>query len=129
MLLRYALAWFILLVAALVNAFLRESVYKNALGDLRAHQLSTLTALALFGVIIWGLSRIWPLPSAKDAWRVGIIWLVLTVAFEFLFGHYVAGHSWAKLFADYNVFVGRVWPLVLLWLMIAPFLFYKTKSS
>lgn len=35
---RYALAWFFLLVAAFVHAFLREGVYKNALGKLRAHR-------------------------------------------------------------------------------------------
>ncbi|MDZ7289365.1 MAG: hypothetical protein ONB44_11320 [candidate division KSB1 bacterium] len=127
MILRYTLAWFILVIAAILNGAIREAVYKNALGDLRAHQLSTLTGIILFGVIIWGLSRLWPLPSAKQAWTVGFIWLALTIAFEFLFGHFVMGHPWSKLFHDYNIFEGRVWLLVLIWTTVAPYVFYKLR--
>jgi hypothetical protein len=127
MLIRYTLAWFILLVAAIINGAIREAVYKNSLGDLRAHQVSTLTGLTLFGVIVWGLSRWWPLQSAKQAWTVGLIWLATTIAFEFLFGHFVMGHPWSKLLHDYNIFAGRVWLLVLIWTTIAPYVFFKLK--
>lgn len=126
MLARYTLAWLLLLLVAVINGALRESVYKNALGELRAHQVSTLTAIVLFGAVIWGWSRRWPPASAKEARRVGFIWLALTFAFEFLFGHFVAGHSWPKLLADYNLLAGRVWLLLLIWITIAPYVFYRT---
>lgn len=128
MLLRYTLAWFVLMIAAIINGALREAVYKNSLGDLRAHQLSTLTGILLLGAVIWALSRIWPLASAKQAWTVGFIWLAMTIAFEFLFGHFVAGHPWSKLLHDYNLFEGRVWLLVLIWTTIAPYVFYKLQG-
>jgi|GEM_PF-3364541 len=86
MIIRYAFAWLILVVAAIINGAIREGVYKNHLGELRAHQVSTLTGIILFGVIVWGLSRLWPLASAKQAWTVGCIWLAMTIAFEFLSG-------------------------------------------
>jgi hypothetical protein len=35
---------------------------------------------------------------------IGILWLVLTVAFEFSFGHFVFGRSWEGLASDYNIF-------------------------
>ncbi|MGH7594820.1 MAG: hypothetical protein ACREOI_00620 [bacterium] len=128
MILRYTFAWIILVAAAIINGLIREAVYKNALGELRAHQLSTLIGIVLFGVIIWGLSRLWPLPSAKQAWTVGFIWLALTLAFEFLFGHFVTGHPWSKLLLhDYNIFEGRVWPLILIWVTIAPYVFYRLR--
>lgn len=127
MILRYTFAWLILMVAAIINGALREAVYKNSLGDLRAHQLSTLTGIILLGVVIWALSRIWPLASAKQAWTVGFIWLAMTIAFEFLFGHFVAGHPWSKLLQDYNILAGRVWLLVLIWTTIAPYLFYRLR--
>ena len=56
---------------------------------------------------------------------IGIFWLVLTIIFEFLFGHFVIGHSWEKLFADYNIFKGRLWLLVLLNNVIAPIISSK----
>jgi hypothetical protein len=127
MILRYTLAWLILVVAAILNGALREAVYKNSLVDLRAHQVSTLVGIILFGVIIWGLSRLWPLASAKQAWIVGFIWLALTIAFEFLFGHFVMGNPWSKLLHDYNILEGRVWLLVLIWTTIAPYVFYKLR--
>lgn len=42
MLPRYILAWFILLIVAILNATLREMFFKNRLGELHPHQLSTL---------------------------------------------------------------------------------------
>jgi hypothetical protein len=60
---------------------------------------------------------------------VGLIWLGMTVIFEFVFGHYVIGHPWRKLFHDYNLLEGRVWVLVLIWTTIAPLLFYKIRSK
>ncbi|RIK56692.1 hypothetical protein DCC62_30255 [candidate division KSB1 bacterium] len=127
MLRRYTLVWFVLMIAAIINGALREAVYKNSLGDLRAHQLSTLTGIILLGVVIWAFSRLWPLASAQQAWTVGFIWLAMTIAFEFLFGHFVAGHPWSKLLQDYNIAAGRVWLLVLIWTTIAPYVFYKIR--
>jgi len=40
--------------------------------------------------------------------------VTLTVAFEFLAGHYVFGTPWHQLVADYNIFRGRIWVLVLI---------------
>ena len=54
--------------------------------------------------------------------------LAMTVAFEFLFGHYVAGHSWDRLLHDYNLFAGRVWVVVLVWVTVAPYLFFRLRG-
>jgi hypothetical protein len=67
----------------------------------------------------------WPLESSQQALAVGIIWLCLTVAFEFLFGHYVANHPWSRLIQDYNLLSGRLWALVLLAVAAAPYVVYK----
>jgi hypothetical protein len=46
----------------------------------------------------------------------------MTVGFEFLFFHYVAGHSWADLLDANRFWEGRLWVLVLLTLALAPFI-------
>jgi hypothetical protein len=58
--------------------------------------------------------------TTRRAWAVGILWLSLTVAFEFLAGHYAFGHPWPSLLADYNALRGRVWLLVLVATFVAP---------
>ena len=129
MILRYVLAWVPMVVIAIVNAAIREGGYKRFVGELRAHQLSTLTAIILFGVYIWVVTRVWPIQSGGQALLIGLIWLGLTVAFEFLFGHYVMGNAWEKLFHDYNLLAGRVWVLVLIWITIAPYVFHRLGAS
>lgn len=53
---------------------------------------------------------------------VGALWLALTVAFEFAFGRNVSGASLESLLADYDLRRGRLWSLVLLTVLFAPWL-------
>ena len=56
-----------------------------------------------------------------------MLWLGLTVAFEFLFGHYVVGHPWPRLLYDYNLLAGRVWSLLPIRVAVAPYVFYRLR--
>jgi hypothetical protein len=58
--------------------------------------------------------------EVKTLLVVGIFWVFITIIFEFVFGHYVMGHHWQKLFADYNIFNGRLWTLVVINNIVAP---------
>ena len=44
----------------------------------------------------------------------------LSVLFEFGFGHYVEGDSWADLLDNYDVSQGNIWILILLWIAVGP---------
>lgn len=125
MIVLYLLAWIPMVLIAMGNGIIRETTYGKSLTELQAHQVSTLTAIILFSFYIWGLTSLFPLTSSFQAINIGFLWLGLTVIFEFTFGHYIAKHSWKKLLTDYNVFAGRMWVIVLLWIMIAPLLFYQ----
>jgi hypothetical protein len=125
MILRYVLAWVPMVLIAIVNGAIRELGYGKHLGELRAHQVSTMTAVLLFGLYIWALTRLWRIESPGQALTIGFIWLGLTVAFEFLFGHYVMGHPWSRLLHDYSILAGRIWVVVLIWITIAPYVFYR----
>jgi hypothetical protein len=122
---KYILAWFPMVAIAIANDVLRESSYGKRLSELAAHQVSTLTAVILFGVYVWSVVRIWRPASAAQAIAVGLLWLAMTTAFELLFGHYVAGHSWQRLLLDYNLLAGHIWLLVLVWIALAPYLFFR----
>lgn len=116
----WLLAWLGGPAIGVANGVTRELVYADRVGELTAHQISTAVALALFAGYFWLLAGRWPLPSARVALAVGATWLVLTVGFEFGFGHYVDGKSWSELLADYDLTAGHVWPLVLVWLGLGP---------
>jgi hypothetical protein len=125
---KYVLAWFPMVVIAIANGALRVAWYGKQMGELQAHQLSTLSGVVLLGIYIGVVIRIWRPETPGHALRVGLLWLGLTGAFEFLFGHYIVGHPWSKLFHDYNIFAGRVWIVVLIWVTVAPYLFYRLRK-
>lgn len=125
MILRYSLLWFALAIIAIANGSLRVFTYGTVLSDLTAHQISTVTGVLLSGLFVYFIHRIWPIESTQKAWIIGIIWLISTILFEFGFGHYIAGHSWAHLLHDYNILEGRVWSLFLLWVLIMPVVIHK----
>jgi hypothetical protein len=104
----------------IANATVRERGYRDRVGELAAHQLSTATGIALFAGYFRALERRWPLPTTRTALAVGGGWTALTILFEFGFGHYVAGDAWSKLLENYDLTTGHVWPALLLWLLVGP---------
>jgi hypothetical protein len=125
MLLAHTLAWIPMVLIAVANGVARDLGYKKHATALHAHQISTLTAAILFSIYTWAIERRWPLESAAQAIMVGGIWLLLTIAFEAGFGHFVAKHPWAELVADYDLRQGRVWLLLLLWLFALPYICHR----
>ncbi len=128
MIVKYIIAWLILPILGIINGSIREFGYKHLMGELTAHQISTLTGIVFFGLYIWFLTGVWRIESAGQAVAIGLIWLGLTILFEFVFGHYVMKHPWSRLFQDYNILKGRLWVLVLVWTTIAPYVFFRIRS-
>ena len=126
---KWLVSWVPGVPIAIANGALRVYCYQRSLPDLPAHQLSAVSFTVLFGTYVWFILRWLKLSSAQDALRLGFTWLVLTVAFEFLFGHFVMGHAWATLFHDYNILAGRIWVLVLACIAAAPGILYRIQRG
>ena len=126
---RLFLAWFAMLLVAMANGALRDLVYGRYMSELAAHQASTATDMVLLGLIMRAYVRIYPPPCARHAVLVGLSWAALTIAFEFLFFHYIGGRSWTELLSNYNILAGRVWVLVPLWVAVAPYLFFRLRRA
>jgi predicted membrane-bound spermidine synthase len=125
---KYLIAWFVMLLVSVANGALRQFTFGKYLDEKSAHQISTVIGIFLLGIVIRAYVRRYPPDSGRQALLIGLLWMALTVAFEFLFFHYVGGRSWSELLANYNLFEGRVWVAVLAWVAIAPYLFFRLKS-
>jgi hypothetical protein len=104
----------------IANGVARDLLYTDRVGDRAAHQISTGTLIAALASYSRLLQRRWPIPNARTAWTIGAIWLSATVAFEFVFGHYIAGESWGSLARNYDPRDGRVWGLVPISMAVLP---------
>ena len=115
----WALGWLGVLGLALVNGAVHRA-YEPALGVLRAEQLSN--AVLVAAVLPWAawVDHRAPTSSLREALEVGVGWGALTVAFEVLAGHYLNGDDWRTLVHAYDVSAGRLWPLAVTGIALAP---------
>jgi hypothetical protein len=117
-----AAAWVVLLVVMFGNGVFRVLVLQPRLGEAGARQAACLSGI----VLILGVTHLivpWLGRRGRGAlFAIGALWLLLTVAFEFLFGHYVAGLPSPALLEEYDLRRGRLWPLVLAVTFVAPWL-------
>ena len=127
MVLKYTIAWIPMVFIAIANGAVRQLGYGRFLSELFAHQLSCLIGILLFLTYTWCLSCYWQLESFRQAFTIGLIWLTLTILFEFLFGHYVTKVPWGKLLHDYNILEGRLWVLVLIAVLMAPYAVFRIR--
>lgn len=129
MLLRASAIWLAILVLAIGNGALRESIISPRTGPQVGHVLSTILLCLLIVAAAW-FAMPWIAPGTRShALTIGAWWLLLTLAFEFLAGHYLFGEPWGKLLADYNVARGRVWLLVPIVTLFAPVLVQSLRAQ
>ena len=114
--------WGLLAVLMSLNGIFREAVLVDQFRRGIADFLSAILGIAIILGTIGAFFRAFPGWRDANPVRLAVIWTALTVAFEFIFGHYVDRKSWSELAANYEIWNGRLWPLVLLSLVIAPFL-------
>jgi hypothetical protein len=121
MLLRSLVAWLAILSLAIANGAFREAVLVRKWDAAKSHVIST-AILCLLIIVATSLMLEWIGPtSASDAIQVGLLWLALTVAFEFALGRLIVKKTWSELLADYNLLTGRVWILVPFTVFVAPY--------
>jgi hypothetical protein len=122
----FLIAWFLMIPLAIFNALLREKVYKLYFTELRSHQLSTFVFIILQLTYTFVFLSIINVDLKNQELIVyGLIWLFLTILFEFGFGHYLMKNTWEKLLNDYNIFKGRLWILVLITIAVSPLLIFS----
>src|SRR6187399_1607151 len=122
------LIWFTLMVLAIINGAVRVSFQIPWWGEQSGHVVSTLSLCLLILLAAWS-SITWIGPEhAAQTLNIGLLWLMLTLSFEFLAGHYLFGAPWSKVLAEYDVLHGRIWILVPLITFGAPWLMAKARG-
>lgn len=123
----YLLYWLPMILLAFANAALRQMVFLKLLGEHHAQQLSTLTLIVLCAVYVAFIFPKLNIISPSQAMYIGIVWMLLTVLFEFGLGRF-SGKTWTELFANYNIMNGQLWPLFLVCLALLPLVFYLLRK-
>jgi hypothetical protein len=115
-------AWLIIVPVMIANGAFREVVLRPALGPKAADIVSAALGIAIIVVLTRYLLRPMAGRAPSQLLRASVTLVILTVAFEFLFGRYVDRRSWSELIENYAIWRGHLWPLVLATLAFMPFL-------
>ena len=117
---RALVVWIGILLLASLNGAVRDLLLAPRLGDTIARALSTVILCLVVAAVTWpSVGWIGPSSTAR-ALAVGACWVALTLAFEFVGGHYLFHKPWSTLLADYDVSRGRIWVAVLVVTFLAP---------
>ena len=83
---RWIAAWLGAAAIATANGAIREATYGRHVSERNAQRLSGVSLVAALTLYFWNLQRRRPIPSGRNAARIGITWVALTIPFEFGLG-------------------------------------------
>ena len=105
------------LTEILVSGFnffvLMNLLYEPRLGVLAAHQIGMSTRIVYIFIFAYLLLRYVKEYDTEDLIHVGILWLGLTLTFEWA-GSLAIGRPVKEILIGWNIFAGYMWPYVLL---------------
>ena len=116
---RSLLVWLCFIPVAILNGGLRQYVLVRWFGEVGANALSGVLLSLFILLITWLLLPRIVRYNQKESYRIGIVWMLLTIGFEFTFG-LTGGISFRELLSAYNPMAGNLWLLVVVTTFGAP---------
>lgn len=119
--------WLIIALLAIVNAGIREKLLTPIIGPEIALPVSGLL-LSIFVFLVAYVSIPF-FPRKRNTYiLIGVGWFVLTLTFEFVFGHFVAGKPWHEILRAFDVPKGDLFVVALVTTLIAPWFSAKIRG-
>jgi hypothetical protein len=117
--------WLMEILVSGFNFFVLMSfVYEPRWGSLIAHQIGMSSRIVYIFIFAYLLLRYVKEYETRDLVHVGLLWLVLTLLFEWG-GSIVIGRPVEEILIGWNIFVGYMWPYVLLTYLLSPLIVGK----
>lgn len=117
-LLRALMVWLLIIAAESVQGGLRR-LLTSPEADFAIRQVSVILGAGVIFAITWVCLRWMRVRSAADALAIGVVWVILTLVFEFAIGR-ATGVSSERIHADYDLLHGGLMPLGLLAMALTP---------
>jgi len=120
--------WLLIVVAAIINGALREKLLTPLIGAHLSLPISGITLSVLVFVITYFTLPFFGNVKSRVYIFIGLFWIILTLAFEYLFGHYVMGKSWYEINQVFDVRNGNLFTVVLAVTAFSPWTAAKLRK-
>lgn len=123
------LVWLSLIVAEILHGVLRAIFLVPLVGEFRSDQIGVFSGSLIVIAIAATTVRWIGCHTNRELLITGLLWVVLTVAFEFLFGLLVVQMTVDELTASYRIEQGGLMPLGLLIMLFSPLIATKLLNE
>lgn len=121
------LVWASFILLAMFNGSVREYMITPHVGEHYGQAVSIVILSLAILAVSYAYFSLSPIAHTQtELLCIGIIWMVLTIVFEFTFFTAVMGEPVSEIIGSYNILRGRIWVLVPLTTLIAPSLVGRT---
>lgn len=120
--------WVLLALVAIINGVVRDKLLAPLIGARLSLPLSGVSLSLLIFCVTLIFVPVLAISSPCAFLYVGVIWVLLTLVFEFIFGHYVAGEPWGKIVEVFYIHKGNLYLLALVAAALSPFLAAKIRG-
>ena len=129
LLLKASIIWVIIALFAIMNGIFRENVLVSILGQLMAVSVSGIMLSIIVFIVTYLFFPLIGKHHTLAYFFIGLQWVVMTLMFEFVFGHYVMGKSWSSISQVFNIMDGNLFIIVLVVSLFSPILAAKLKGK
>jgi hypothetical protein len=112
--------WLLIIFAESIHGLLRTLLLAPWIGEFRARQVSVFTGAAIIFAISIATIRWIGARQRGELLRIGIVWVLLTVAFEVSLGRFIMKLDWGRISSDYDLPHGGLMGLGLLAMSVTP---------
>lgn len=123
-----SLTWLAIACLAVLNGILRQQLVAPMLGSDLALPISGITLSLMVFLVTYFSIGFFRTTKPAHYFLIGAQWVVMTLAFEFLFGHFVVGKSWGQLLQTFNIARGDLFLVVLLVSFFSPYAAARIKG-
>jgi hypothetical protein len=120
--------WLVMAAAAIGNGLLREKLLVPWLGGAVALPTSGILLSFLIFIITWIVLPVFGRLRDIRYLGLGLFWCCCTLAFEFGFGHYIAGKAWQEVLRIFNPAHGDLFSFVLLLTLLSPWIAARLRK-
>lgn len=126
--LKTSMIWLIIALLAIINGLFRENVLVGMIGPNMAVPVSGITLSMIVLIVTYVSFPLFGKHHALTYFVIGLQWVLMTLLFEFIFGHYVMGKSWFSLLQVFDIMKGDLFIIVLIVSLFSPLLVAKIKK-
>ena len=120
--------WLVIMLAESLQGTARIIFLEPVIGDFKARQLAVFTGILIILAISYFF--VWFLRAKNNLhlFSVGLLWFVLTAAFEISLGR-LLNLSWERILSDYDILNGGLMSIGLLVLLFAPLIAANLRNK